>query len=99
MPLSWSLRRLVSQALTRFRARKLPSRTPRRPRMGVEGLENRLVPTLTPGSDVLFHAYQPTDAFALHSNPGSDKVIFLDFDGHTVTATQWNTDTNGGADF
>lgn len=30
------------------------------------------------------------EAFGLHSNPGADKVIFLDVDGHTVTGTAWN---------
>ena len=31
-------------------------------------------------------------AFALHSKPGATNVIFLDFDGHTVTGTHWNED-------
>ena len=30
--------------------------------------------------------------FDLHSNPGAQRTIFLDFDGHTVSGTQWNTD-------
>ncbi|MBB6565501.1 pre-peptidase C-terminal domain-containing protein [Kribbella sandramycini] len=29
-------------------------------------------------------------AFELHSKPGSNKVIYLDFDGHTITGTAWN---------
>ena len=28
--------------------------------------------------------------FKLHSRPGSNRVIFLDFDGHTTTGTAWN---------
>ncbi|MFO0119023.1 MAG: hypothetical protein ACK512_02835, partial [Cyanobium sp.] len=28
--------------------------------------------------------------FQLHSSPTSSKVIYLDFDGHTTTGTQWN---------
>ena len=48
-------------------------------------------------------------AFELHSKPGSNRVIYLDFDGHTITNTAWNTngkpatvnvtayDTNGNA--
>jgi PKD repeat protein len=36
--------------------------------------------------------------FKLHSLPGSSKVIFLDFDGATVTGTAWNSSYNGGAD-
>ncbi|GAA1567216.1 hypothetical protein GCM10009804_24740 [Kribbella hippodromi] len=30
-------------------------------------------------------------AFQLHSKPGSNRVIYLDFDGHTITGTAWNT--------
>lgn len=29
-------------------------------------------------------------AFQLHSKPGSNRVIFLDFDGHRITGTAWN---------
>ncbi|GAA1567211.1 hypothetical protein GCM10009804_24730 [Kribbella hippodromi] len=29
-------------------------------------------------------------AFQLHSKPGSNRVIYLDFDGHTITGTAWN---------
>jgi Metallo-peptidase family M12B Reprolysin-like len=29
-------------------------------------------------------------AFSLHSNPGAEKVIFLDFDGHVAQGTAWN---------
>ncbi|MFC0624963.1 pre-peptidase C-terminal domain-containing protein [Kribbella deserti] len=31
-------------------------------------------------------------AFELHSKPGANRVIYLDFDGHTITGTAWNTD-------
>lgn len=30
-------------------------------------------------------------AFQLHSKAGSNRVIYLDFDGHTITNTAWNT--------
>ena len=35
----------------------------------------------------------PTDdpAFDLHSLPGADHTIYLDFDGHTTTGTTWNS--------
>ncbi|WP_197442811.1 zinc-dependent metalloprotease family protein [Lignipirellula cremea] len=39
-----------------------------------------------------------TDTFLLHSNPGAQHVIYLDFDGHTTSNTFWNTDFNGGND-
>lgn len=31
-----------------------------------------------------------SETFLLHSRPGSNRVIFLDFDGHTVSGTAWN---------
>jgi hypothetical protein len=34
--------------------------------------------------------------FLLHSRPGSNRVIYLDFDGHTTTGTSWNNAYNGG---
>jgi len=37
--------------------------------------------------------------FLLHSNPGASKVIYIDFDGHTTSGTEWNTSFNGGAAF
>lgn len=35
-----------------------------------------------------------SQTFQLHSAPGSSKVIYLDFDGHTVSGTVWNTTWN-----
>src|SRR5215210_4250208 len=35
------------------------------------------------------------DAFLLHSVPGAQRVIYLDFTGHTVANTAWNTKTGG----
>ena len=29
-------------------------------------------------------------AFELHSKPGSNRVLYLDFDGHVITGTAWN---------
>ena len=34
---------------------------------------------------------QPADTFQLHSKPGASKVLFLDFDGHTISGTAWNS--------
>jgi len=36
--------------------------------------------------------------FLLHSVPGASKVIYLDFDGHTTSGTQWNSSYAGGGD-
>ena len=32
----------------------------------------------------------PDDALKLHSVPGADRVIYLDFDGETLVGTKWN---------
>lgn len=53
--------------------------------------------TPQPGSDVQAAAAAPeialptVDAFRLHSRPGAAKTVFLDFDGHVITGTAWNT--------
>lgn len=39
-----------------------------------------------------------TDAFLLHSRPGSNRILYLDFNGHTTSGTAWNSSFNGGAD-
>lgn len=39
-----------------------------------------------------------TDAFKLHSLPGANRVIYLDFTGHTTSGTAWNTSNTNGAD-
>ncbi|MCO8121067.1 M12 family metallo-peptidase [Stieleria sp. TO1_6] len=39
-----------------------------------------------------------SETFALHSNPGASKTIYLDFDGHVTSGTIWNSNYNGGAD-
>lgn len=35
------------------------------------------------------------DALHLHSFPGAQRVIYLDFDGHTTSGTQWNKSFTG----
>jgi PKD domain len=35
--------------------------------------------------------------FALHSRPGSQRVAYLDFDGHLVSGTAWSDSLTGGA--
>ncbi|MFC5379400.1 zinc-dependent metalloprotease family protein [Aquipuribacter nitratireducens] len=47
------------------------------------------------GDDTLTTAEAPlagsTDVFALHSRPGAERVVYLDFDGHVVSGTGWNS--------
>ena len=38
-----------------------------------------------------------SSVFKLHSNPGSKKTIYLDFDGEKIENTAWNKNFNGGA--
>ena len=38
------------------------------------------------------------DTFLLHSRAGSQRIIYLDFDGHVLSGTVWNATYNGGAD-
>lgn len=58
-----------------FFSRKVTKKKSLFTRPCLEGLEIRLV---------------PAGEFSLHSNPGATKCIYLDFDGHTTTGTQWN---------
>ncbi len=39
-----------------------------------------------------------SQTFLLHSKPGASKIIFLDFDGHTLSGNAWAATKNGGAD-
>lgn len=45
---------------------------------------------------VISEAIAEADVFFLHSRPGSDNVLYLDFDGHIITNTAWNNDPNYG---
>lgn len=47
-----------------------------------------LVLTTVPGDGV---GVSYGDTFRLHSNPTSTYKVYLDFDGHTTTGTQWNS--------
>ena len=39
-----------------------------------------------------YQPFNPNQVFSLNSNPGADHIIYLDFDGHTTTGTDWNDD-------
>jgi len=64
----------------------------------VEQLANALVDTTTPQDSKSAAAGKVPQAAAVplssppirHSRPGASKVIYLDFNGHTVTGTAWN---------
>lgn len=40
----------------------------------------------------------PANAYALQSSPGSGKIIYLNFEGETVSGTRWNAEENNGND-
>jgi hypothetical protein len=43
-----------------------------------------------PAPTVAAPAFPLADTFKLHSKPGSNRTIYLDFDGHNVSGTWWN---------
>jgi len=56
-------------------------------------------PTATNGGTNALLTYPASDTFLLHSKPGLSRVLYLDFNGHTTSSTQWNTSYTGGASF
>jgi hypothetical protein len=54
-------------------------------------------PDTTPITSV--PTYPLSETFRLHSRPTATRKIYLDFDGHTTSGTQWNDDWRDGADF
>lgn len=57
--------------------------------------------TTTPGtaSATAGPAADYSQTFLLHSKPGSKRVVYLDFNGQTVSNTGWNASYTAGADF
>lgn len=49
------------------------------------------------GNDLVWKTYPGASAFLLHSNPGANCVIYMDFKGYTTAAgNPWNALVNGG---
>lgn len=50
------------------------------------------------GDDILSTGapYPLEDTLLLHSRPGAAKLVYLDFDGHTLSGTGWNANYTGG---
>lgn len=59
-------------------------------------LENGSSGASASSSGTVSPAFPLNQTFFLHSNPGANYTIYLDFDGETTTGTQWNTSYNGG---
>lgn len=51
-------------------------------------------PTASPESVDVFSTTPSAQAFLLNSRPGASKVLYLDFDGETVSGTGWNQSFN-----
>ena len=51
------------------------------------------------GANVAAATAPLSETFLLHSNPGAQHTIYLDFDGHVTSGTIWNSSFNGGEDF
>ncbi len=64
-----------------------------------EGNTVAQAPTATNGGTNALLTYPASQTFLLHSKPGLTRVIYLDFNGHTTTGTQWNSSYTGGASF
>ena len=59
-------------------------------------LEPRRRPPRQPSARLAWPTVAPAEAFALHSRPGSQRVLFLDFDGHRDLGTAWNSLVRAG---
>lgn len=70
------------------------------PQAGALPTENFYLPDLMPTKNTFTMNTVNTDfktVFSLHSNPGSKKTIYLDFDGARIENTAWNKNFNSGA--
>ena len=57
-------------------------------------------PQPEPGAEPIGEQAPPfdlADTFELHSKPGANRVIFLDFDGHEISGTSWNSGSYSSA--
>ncbi|MFN0030241.1 MAG: PKD domain-containing protein [Acidimicrobiales bacterium] len=51
------------------------------------------------GSTDTFSTLTEAETFTLHSKPGAQRTVFLDFDGTVVSGTAWNANYSGGLAF
>ena len=55
-------------------------------------------PTKSEGSTSTQQLFPLSQTFLLHSKPSANRVIYLDFDGHTLSGDAWTDNYNGGND-
>ncbi|ATC64183.1 hypothetical protein CMV30_09570 [Nibricoccus aquaticus] len=60
----------------------------------LESLDNASTPPVTTAAAVPIASVP-----VYHSRPGATRVIYLDFNGHIVTGTQWNTGTDSSPSY
>ncbi len=63
---------------------------------GIFYADNFTLPSSQPAQDALAEQEAKIagkDVFKLHSNPGADKVVYLDFNGEIIHKRAWNTNT------
>lgn len=65
-----------------------------RPRVSVDPAPPRPAPGTVAAQVVTVAPFPLEQTFVLHSTPGADRVIYLDFDGATYTDTWWNDEAN-----
>ena len=70
----------IEKLLSQLKSRNPRTSAPKHHNCRFECLEERALLSVSPST-----------AFSLHSNEGAAKVIYLDFDGHTTTNTDWNS--------
>ena len=83
----------VSEAGLRARLRNDPNF-----RITTSGVAYNIDPIPTSKAEparVIGQAFPLPDTFLLHSKPDSSKTIYLDFNGHSLSGTLWNTDFDG----
>ena len=52
-------------------------------------------PAAAPAPTGIYDTIPDSDTFLLNSKPGANRVIYLDFDGETISGTAWNSSTGG----
>ena len=55
--------------------------------------------TTSPAPSPAAASYPADQTFSLHSKPGSSRTIYLDFDGHNVSGTAWNSGSGVSSGF
>ena len=80
----------MESAFSSVRSNQTEKRVPSH-RLRFEELEERRLLSVSPADSCCLEEF---DVLNLASNPGCERTLYLDFDGHTTTGTRWNRDYN-----